>query len=172
MEINKWAALTKKLDAISVRTGRIFSYLVLPLTLLIAFEVITRRVFTRPTLWTFESCNFLYGAHFMLVAAWGLLLKSHVSIDLISTRFSKRTQEKIYLFCYFTMFFPFIIVLLYFGIGFAAEAWSMMEHSWSAWGPPIYPFKTVIPITAGLLLLQGISDVIKKIIFLSTGEVL
>lgn len=169
---NRWVALAKKFDAISDRIGRIFSYLVLPLTILIVFEVITRRVFDAPTIWTFELSNFLYGSHFMLVAAYGLLYKAHVSIDIISSRFSKKTQEKLHLFCYFTMFFPFVGIILYYGISFAAESWSMWESSWSVWGPPLYPIKTVIPVTAGLLLLQGISEVIRKILFLSAGEVL
>jgi TRAP-type mannitol/chloroaromatic compound transport system permease small subunit len=172
MEKSKWVAFSKRIDAISDKAGRIFSYLVIPLTILIVFEVITRRFFDAPTIWTFELSNFLYGSHFMLVAAYGLLYKSHVSIDIISSRFSQRTQEKLHLFCYFTMFFPFVIIIMYYGIDFAARAWSMRETSWSAWGPPLYPIKTVIPITAGLLLLQGLSDVIKKIIFLSKGEVL
>lgn len=168
---NKWVALAKKCDSISEWTGVVFSYLVLPLTVLIVFEVITRRFFDAPTIWTFELSNFLYGSHFMLVAAYGLLHNSHVSIDLVSSRFSKRTQGILHLICYFTMFFPFLIVILYYGIGFAADAWSMLETSWSVWGPPLYPIKTVIPVTAGLLILQGISDVIKKIVFLKTGEV-
>jgi len=169
---DKWIAFAKRIDAISNWVGKIFSYLVLPLTALIVFEVITRRFFNAPTIWTFELSNFLFGSHFMLVAAYGLLYKSHVSIDLVSMRFSKRTQEKLQLFCYFTMFFPWVLTILYHGIIFAADAWAMGETSWSVWGPPLSPIKTVIPVTAALLLMQGISDVIKKILFLKTGEVL
>ncbi|RPJ11444.1 MAG: TRAP transporter small permease subunit [Deltaproteobacteria bacterium] len=172
MEKNKWLVFVKKIDAVSNWFGKIFSYLVLPLTALIVFEVITRRFFNAPTIWTFELSNFLFGAHFMLVAAYGLLYKAHVSIDLVSMRFSHRTQEKFQLFCYFTMFFPFIIIMLYHGTIFAKDAWAMKETSWSVWGPPLYPIKTVIPITALLLLLQGVSEVIKKITFLKTGETL
>ena len=166
-----WTAFAKRIDAVSNWVGKIFSYFVIPLTALIVFEVITRRFFNAPTIWTFELSNFLFGSHFMLVAAYGLLHNSHVSIDLISVRFSKRTQEKINLFCYFTMFFPFILTLLYHGIIFGKDAWAMKETSWSVWGPPLYPIKTVIPVTAFLLLLQGVSEVIKKILFLKTGEV-
>jgi TRAP-type mannitol/chloroaromatic compound transport system permease small subunit len=172
MERNKWVVLAKKFDAISNWFGKIFSYLVLPLTALIVFEVITRRFFNAPTVWTFELSNFLFGSHFMLVAAYGLLYKSHVSIDLVSMKFSLPTQEKIQIFCYFTMFFPFVLIMLYHGTIFAIDAWAMGETSWSVWGPPLYPIKTVIPITALLLLLQGISEVIKKIAYLKTGEVL
>lgn len=106
----------------------------------------------------------------MLVAAYGLLYKAHVRIDLFVMRGSKRTQEMLDLICYFILFFPFVIVILSHGIVYAIESWSTWETSWSTWGPPLYPSKTVIPITAFLLLIQGISDVIKKIIFLKTGE--
>jgi TRAP-type mannitol/chloroaromatic compound transport system permease small subunit len=170
MENSKWTALAKRIDGISLWTGRIFSYLVVPLTLLIVFEVITRRFFNAPTIWTFETSHFLFGAHFMLVAAYGLLYKSHVSIDLITMQFSKKIQEIFHLICYFILFFPFVFVLLYYGIDYAADSWKMGETSWSVWGPPLYPIKTVIPVTAGLVLIQGISEVIKKFIFLKTGK--
>jgi TRAP-type mannitol/chloroaromatic compound transport system permease small subunit len=99
----------------------------------------------------------------MLVAAYGLLAKSHVSIDIVSGRFSKKTQAVLSLICYLLMYFPFIIVFFYYGLSYAINSWQMLEKSWSIWGPPLYPIKTVIPITAAMLLLQGISEVIKAI---------
>jgi TRAP-type mannitol/chloroaromatic compound transport system permease small subunit len=154
--------LSKGIDAFSRWTGIIFSYLMIPLTILIVYEVITRS-FRFPTVWSFEMSNFLYGSHFMLVAAYGLLYKSHVSIDLVSGRFSKKTQAALSLICYLLMYFPFIGVLLYYGSSYAINSWQMLEKSWSIWGPPLYPVKTVIPVTAAMLLLQGISEVIKAI---------
>jgi len=170
MAKNKWIALAKRIDGVSDWTGRCFSWIVIPLTVLIVFEVITRRFFGAPTIWTFEMSNFLFGGHFMLVAAYGLLYKSHVRIDLFVMRGSKRTQEIFDLLGYFILFFPFVIVILYHGVIYAIDSWAMWETSWSVWGPPLYPAKTVIPITAFLLLIQGISEVIKKMIFLKTGE--
>ncbi len=170
MAKNKGLAFAKKIDGISDWTGRLFAWLVVPLTVLIVFEVITRRFFGAPTLWTFEMSNFLYGAHFMLVAAYGLLHKSHVCIDLFVMRGSKKNAVILDLLCYFILFFPFIIVILYHGIDYAKDSWATLETSWSAWGPPLSPIKTVIPITAFLLLIQGISEVIKKFVYLKTGE--
>jgi len=158
-------AISRWIDRFSKWTGIIFSYLLIPLTLLVIYEVITRSL-DRPTIWTFEMSSFLYGAHFMLVAAYGLLMRSHVSIDLVSGRFSQKTNAVLALFCYVTMFFPFIAVFTYFGIEFAYYSWSYLEKSWSVWGPPLYPIKTVIPVTAIMLLLQGISEVIKNIAIL------
>jgi len=170
MDKQKWLAFAKKIDGISDWTGRVFCWLVIPLTVLIVYEVFTRRVLGAPTIWTFELSNFLYGAHFMLVAGYGLLHKSHVCIDLFVMRGSKRTAQILDLICYFVLFFPFIIMILYHGIDFAKDSWATLETSWSTWAPPLFPIKTVIPVTAFLLLLQGISEVIKKIIFLKTGE--
>jgi TRAP-type mannitol/chloroaromatic compound transport system permease small subunit len=170
MDKQKWLALAKKIDGISDWTGRLFAWLVIPLTVLIVYEVFTRRVLGAPTIWTFELSNFLYGAHFMLVAGYGLLHKSHVCIDLFVMRGSKRTAQILDLICYFVLFFPFIIMILYHGIDFAKDSWATLETSWSTWAPPLSPIKTVIPVTAFLLLIQGISEVIKKVIFLKTGE--
>ena len=97
------------------------------------------------------------------VAAYGLLYKSHVTVDLFSGRLSKKTQAILSLICYLFMYFPFIAVWIYFGVSYAANSWQMWEKSWSIWGPPLYPIKTVIPIAAAMLLLQGISEVIKTI---------
>ena len=163
--MNTLLGLSKKIDAVSEWTGRVFSYLLIPLTLCVVFEVVTRYL-DHPTIWTFEMSNFLFGAHFMLVAAYGLLMKSHVSIDLVSSQFSGRTQAIVSLICYATMYLPFIAIFTYYGFAYSYNSWGMLENSWSAWGPPLYPIKTVIPVTAVLLLLQGISEVIKTVDFL------
>ena len=160
--MNTWLGLSKRIDAFSRWTGIVCSYLMVPLTLLVVYEVITRS-FQHPTVWTFEMSNFFYGAHFMLVAAYGLLYKSHVTIDLVTSRFSQKTQAVLSLICYLFMYFPFIAVWLYFGFSYSLNSGSMMETSWSIWGPPLYPIKTVIPLTAVMLLLQGISEVIKTV---------
>ncbi|MDO9558440.1 MAG: TRAP transporter small permease subunit [Syntrophales bacterium] len=160
--MNTFLGLSNKIDALSEWTGKVFSYLLIPLTLCVVFEVVTRS-FDRPTIWTFEMSNFLYGSHFMLVAAYGLLMKSHVGIDLIASRFSMKTQAICSLICYACMYFPFIAVFTYFGFEYSYNSWSLLENSWSAWGPPLYFIKTAIPLTAVLLILQGISEVIKTI---------
>lgn len=155
-------SISKKIDTLNMWTGKVFSYFLIPLTLFVVFEVVTRS-FDKPTIWTFEISNMMYASHFMLVAAYGLLMKSHVSIDLVSSNFSKKTNAVVSLVCYACMFFPFLAVFTYYGIDYAYTSWSQLESSWSAWGPPLYPIKTVIPVTAILLVLQGISEVIKHI---------
>jgi TRAP-type mannitol/chloroaromatic compound transport system permease small subunit len=161
--------LSSRIDTVNRWIGVICSYLIVPLTLIVVYEVLSR-FFNHPTIWSFEMSNFFYGTYFMLVAAYGLLYKSHVAIDLFSGRFSTKTQAALSLICYAFMYFPFIAVFLYFGVSYAANSWQMTEKSWSIWGPYIYPIKTVIPITAVLLLLQGISEVIKTVDILVHGR--
>ncbi|MDI6726793.1 MAG: TRAP transporter small permease subunit [Smithellaceae bacterium] len=162
MEASKLEVIIKKIDRVSEWSGKLFSFLVVPLTCLIVFEVISRAM-NAPTIWSFELSNFLFGAHFMLVAAYGLLHGSHVHIDLLVGRLSKRTQALITIINYLLVFFPFVLVILGYGIIYAIESWSMWERSWSTWGPPLYPIKTVIPLTAFLLLIQGIAEFIKTV---------
>lgn len=170
MENNKWLALTKKMDRISEWTGRIFTYFVLPLTAIIVFEVISRYFFNAPTVWGFEVSISIYGAHFMLVAAYGLLYESHVRINVFSHRFSHKVQTILDLIGYFVMFFPCMIVILIYGVEFAVDSWKMLEKSWTAFGMPLYPIKTVIPVTAVLMIFQGASEVTKKIVYLYSNK--
>jgi len=169
MAKDKWIAFAKKIDGISDWTGRLFAWLVIPLTILICYEVFTRYVLGAPTIWTFELSNFYSGP---LHAGGGLRASAqvHVCIDIFVMRGSKKTAVTLDLISYFVLFFPFIFVILYHGIAYAIDSWATWETSWSTWGPPMYPAKTVIPVTAFLLLIQGISDVIKKVIYLKTGE--
>lgn len=158
--MNLLYTLSKGVDFVNEWTGRLIGFLVVPLTLIIVYEVFVRAI-GNPTTVSFELSNFIYGIHFMLVAGYGLLKGSHVTIDVISSHFPVRVQAILTLIGYLFMFFPFMIILLYYGFVYSAEAWSIKEMSWSLWGPPLYPIKAVIPLTVMLLLLQGISEVIK-----------
>ncbi len=160
-----WISTTNFLDNINEWVGKIFSWLIVILTLVMVIEVLTRYL-GMPTTWGFESIKFLFGAHFMLVAGYGLLYGSHVRIDLLTSRMSKTTESIISLVCYLFLFFPFTAVWLYFGWEYFQTSWSLSEKSWSTWGPPLYPIKFVIPLTALFLIIQGLSEVIKTIVMI------
>ncbi len=161
----------RRIDKVNDFFGKIVAWLVVPLTLLIVLEVIKRRFFNAPSIWNFELSSFIFGAHFMLAAAYGLLHKAHVSVDIVTTKFlSPRKAAILDLVVYLILFFPFVIVLVCFGTGFAATSWIQLETSWSIWHPPVYPIKTVIPLTGLLLGFQGLSEIMKIIFFLRRGE--
>jgi TRAP-type mannitol/chloroaromatic compound transport system permease small subunit len=158
------------IDKINEVIGKVIAWLVVPLTLIIVFEVIKRRLFNAPSIWSFELSSFLFGAHFMLAVAYGLLHKAHVSVALVRDRFlSLKAAAVTDLVVYFLLFIPFSLVILIYGTKFAVVSWTQLETSWSVWHPPVYPIKTVIPITAGLFLLQGLSEILKKISFITSG---
>jgi TRAP-type mannitol/chloroaromatic compound transport system permease small subunit len=162
--------ILKGFDWISEWTGRIFVWLIIPLTVLVVYEVIARRVFNAPHIWATEVTNYLYGPHFMLVAAYTLLYKAHVSIDIIYGRFSPRTRGILDLITYLVFFFPFCVIVFYQGIVFAQTSWAIGETSESA-ALRITPLiKSVIPVTFGLLLLQGLANFIRSVMQIVKGK--
>jgi TRAP-type mannitol/chloroaromatic compound transport system permease small subunit len=162
--------ILKGFDGISEWTGRIFVWLIIPLTVVVVYEVISRRVFNAPNIWATEVTNYLYGPHFMLVAAYTLLYKSHVSIDIIYGRYSARTRGILDIITYLVFFFPFCLIVFYQGIIFAQTSWSIGETSESAALRIVPLIKTVIPVTFGLLLLQGLANFIRSIMLVLKGK--
>ena len=150
------------IDIISEWTGRIFSWIIVVLTLLVVLEVVLRRFFGKPTIWNFEVTKQLYAFHFMIVSAYALLWKAHVAIDVFYERLSHKTKAICDVITYIIFFFPFLLVWLYQGVKYAAKSWSIYETSWSVFSPPLYLIKTVIPITAFLILIQGVAIFVRQ----------
>jgi TRAP-type mannitol/chloroaromatic compound transport system permease small subunit len=158
------------IDKFSDVTGRIFSYLVYPLVGCVAYEVFARYMFGAPTVWAYDVTYMFYGSIFMLGAAYTLLKKGHIRTDLFYNNWSPQKQGKIDATMYLLFFFPGMILYLWAGIDYAAHSWLTNEKSSnSPWMPIIYPFKTVIPVAAALILLQGVSEFIKSIHAWKTG---
>lgn len=162
--------LVKTIDTVNEWTGRICSWTVLILMLVIVFEVITRRFLNRPTVWTFETGTQIYGFHFMMLAAYTLLQGKHISVDIFVQNFSSKVRAYIDLVTYALFFFPFMAVIFYEGFYYARESWAIREVSYTVFAPPLYPIKTVIPVVAGLLLFQGLSQFIKRIYHVAGGR--
>jgi len=160
MQLNSFL---KGIDWLSEWSGRIFVWLIIPLTVVVVYEVVSRRFFNAPNIWATEVTNYIYGPHFMLVAAFTLLYQSHVSIDIIYGRFSPRTRGILDILTHLIFFFPFCIIVFTQGIVFAQTSWLIGETSDSAALRVVPLVKTVIPITFGLLLLQGLANFIRSI---------
>ena len=163
-------AFLRGIDQISEWSGRIFIWLVIPLTVLVFFEVIARRFFNAPHIWATEVTDYIYGPHFMLVAAYTLLYGAHVRIDIIYQRFSPRTRGILDLITYSIFFFPFCIIVFKEGLLYAWTSWSIGETSESAALRIVPLIKTAIPITFALLLIQGLAIYIRAILQISRGE--
>jgi TRAP-type mannitol/chloroaromatic compound transport system permease small subunit len=158
-------------DKISTWVGHIFSWLIVTLTLLITWEVFSRYALDNPHDWAFDGMIMMYGTLFMMAGAYTLAKNGHVRGDVLYGFFPPRLQAGIDLTLYFVFFLPGVVALCWAGFNYAGESWAIWEHSGiTAAGPPIYPFKTVIPIAGGFLLLQGIVEIIRCIRCLKEGQ--
>lgn len=158
-------------DQISTFVGKTAGWAILILTFVTAYEVFMRYVFNAPTEWAFDASYILYGALFMLAGAYALSRNSHVRGDFIYRAWSPRRQAGMDLTLYVLFFFPGVLALIYSGYGFAELAWLMKERSSaSPNGPPVYHFKTLIPVTGALMLLQGIVEFMRCIIAVRDGK--
>jgi len=157
-------------DRVSTIVGQFFAWTILLLTLAVSYEVFSRYALGRPTDWAFDASYILYGILFIMAGAYALARNAHVRGDFLYRAWKPRHQAMMDLVLYFLFFFPGIIAFIYSGYGFAAQSWFTHEHSaYSPSGPPIYHFKTVIPVTGTLLLLQGIVEVVRCLICIRTG---
>ena len=163
-------SILKGIDQISEWSGRIFVWLVIPLTILVAFEVISRRFFESPHIWATEVTDYLYGPHFILVAAYTMLYKAHVRIDIIYQSFSPRTRGILDFITYSIFFFPFCIIVFYQGLIFAGTSWAIGETSESAALRIVPLIKSTIPLAFALILLQGVATYIRAILQVIRGE--
>jgi len=163
-------AIVNKIDIFSEWVGKVFSWFIVAIILLSVFEVFTRRVLGKPTIWTHETLSYFFCAAILLTMAYTLRYKQHVAVDLIYARFTPKTKAilDIITFIFFLGFFSFIF--LWKGIVFAATSWGMLERTPSAFNFYVFPAKTLLPVGAFLLLIQGLSDFIKNIVFVAKGE--
>ncbi len=159
------------IDSIGEWSGRIVSWLIIPLVFGLTYEVIARYGFGAPTVWAFDVAYMLYGSLFMLGATYTLKKNGHIRTDMLYERWSPRKQGWVNAISYLFLFFPGMIFFFIAGLNAAIHSWTILEKSdFSPWRPPIYPFKTIIPVTALMLLFQGISEFIKSLYAAIKGE--
>jgi TRAP-type mannitol/chloroaromatic compound transport system permease small subunit len=152
------------IDRISNWTGNAISWLMLALVLEIVYDTIARYAFGAPTIWSFDISYMLYGSMFMLGGAYTLFKGEHIRVDLLYSNISERSKAIIDILGYCVFFFPPVCGLFVYGILFTVDSWKLMEHSnISYWRPPIYHYKSIIPVSAFLILMQGIVQFIRSI---------
>ena len=163
--------LLLSIDRVSTWVGQAFSWLIVGLTLLVSWEVFSRRFFNSPHAFTFDVMIMMYGTLFMMAGAYTLSKNGHVRGDVLYGFFSPRVQAGLDLALYLLFFIPGIAALVWAGYNFAADSWAIKEHSSiTADGPPLYHFKTVIPIAGAMILLQGLVEILRCMICLKQGE--
>ena len=159
------------IDKVSTWIGQFFSWLILALTLMISWEVFSRYFLDNPHAWAFDVMSMMYGSLFMMAGAYTLSKNGHVRGDVLYGFFPPRLQAWFDLILYFLFFIPGVFALAYAGYGFAADSWAINEHSnVTANGPPVYPFKTILPIAGAFLLAQGLVEIVRCIVCIKQGE--
>ena len=159
------------IDKVSTWVGQFFSWLILLLTLMISWEVFSRYFLDNPHAWAFDVMSMMYGSLFMMAGAYTLSKNGHVRGDVLYGFFPPRLQAWFDLILYFLFFIPGVFALAYAGYGFAADSWAINEHSnITADGPPVYPFKTILPIAGAFLLAQGLVEIVRCIVCIKQGE--
>jgi TRAP-type mannitol/chloroaromatic compound transport system permease small subunit len=159
------------IDRINTFIGKAVAWSIVALTFAVCYEVFSRYVLRAPTEWAFDASYMLYGLLFMVAGPYTLARNNHVRGDFLYRSWRPRRQAAMDLALYFLFFFPGILAFVYAGIPFAEMSWLMNEHSMnSPNGPPIYPFKALIPFAGVLMAFQGVVEVIRCIQCLRTGE--
>lgn len=153
----------KFVDRMNDICGRMVSYLVVPLTVIIVIEVMMRYLFSSPTLWAWDVNMYLGGLMTILGGGYAHLHKSHVSVEFLLERWTPKNKVLLDLFLFPFIFLP-LVILLWYGWEAAWHSFKINEHYSSLWEPPIYPLRLAIPIGAALFLLQGISRFLSDLI--------
>jgi TRAP-type mannitol/chloroaromatic compound transport system permease small subunit len=165
--------LVRSIDRFTDVTGTWVAWLNLPLVAAVSYEVIARYLFNAPTMWSFDVTYMLYGTIFMLGAAYALLKGAHIRTDFFYERWSPKTKGMVDSISYLVFFFPSLIMFL---AASGNEAWyalSINEVSeQTPWRPILWPYKTIVPLTCVLLMLQGVSETIKSVYAWRMGVVL
>ena len=168
-----YLAVIRAIDKFTEWTSYLFILLIVPLVLANVAEVFARYVLKEPTVWALDVTTMSYAALFMLGSTLALLKGAHVRTDILWEAFSDRTKGMIDSLAFVFFFLPSMVVLFFISIDDFLYSVSINERSSSgAWTPLLWPLRGIIPLTAFMLFLQGISELLKSLWAWRTGEFL
>ncbi len=168
------------IDRLSQWVGKAFAWCILMMAFAVTYEVFVRYVFRAPTSWAFDISYIMYGTLFMMAGAYTLSRNAHVRGDFVYRFWPPRVQAAVSFVLYFIFFFPGILALIFAGIDYAGESWSFRPYGPdgplgeisinSPAGVPVFPLKTILPVAAFFVLLQGIAETIRCYQCMKTGK--
>lgn len=163
----------RTIDKITEILGYVVAFLIVPLILANTIEVFMRYFWRQPTAWAADVTVMSYGSLFMLGSAYALLKGAHVRTDMLWDKFSDRKKGIIDSVAFLVFFFPTMVILFLISFNDFLYSWEIDERSTlGVWQPIIWPLRGVIPLTALLLTLQGVSELLKSLWAARTGEAL
>jgi TRAP-type mannitol/chloroaromatic compound transport system permease small subunit len=160
-------ALSRVIDRVSIVIGRAVMWSILAAVLVSAVNAIVRKAFDISSNAWLELQWYLFGAAFMLAASYTLQRNEHIRIDILSNRLSKRARDTIDAVCHVVMLIPFTALMTYLSWPFFYGAFRSGEMSGSAGGLIIWPARLFILLGFALLLVQAVSELIKRIAILN-----
>ena len=158
--------LSNAVDWLNAQVGKWVIWLILASTVISGINAVVRKVFNTSSNAYLEVQWYLFAGAFLLASGFTLLQGEHVKIDVISSRLSKRKQIWIDVFGFALFLLPMCLVILYYGFPFFLQGFRSGEMSSNAGGLIRWPVYILIPIGFSLLLLQGVSELVKRVAFL------
>jgi len=163
--------LLLRIDKISTFAGQAFSWLIVSLTFLITYEVFVRYTLDAAHSWAFDIMLQMYGTLFMMAGAYTLSKNGMVRGDVLYGFLPQRVQAALDLTLYVIFFLPGVTALCWAGYEYAGDSWRILERSSiTADGPPLYYFKTIIPIAGAFILVQGFVEIVRCVLCLKEGR--
>jgi TRAP-type mannitol/chloroaromatic compound transport system permease small subunit len=157
-------ALADRIDRLTTTVGRAVAWLALAIVLLQFALVVARYLFGLGSIWLTETVIYGHATLFMLAAAWTLRAGGHVRVDVFYAEAGPRTRAKIDLAGAVLLLLPFSAVLVWLSVPYAARSWAILERSQETSGLPlVFALKTLIPLFALLMALQGIAQAIRSL---------
>ena len=164
-DMTAWMATTiSRIDRMSLWVGRTVCWMLVPLCVAMVYEVIARKYFLAPTMWAYDISRMLYGALFMLGAGYALSRGVHIRADFLYRNWSPRAQGIVDMTLYLLFYFPGLLAFMWTSIDYAWIAIDRGERGMdTAWMPYTGPIKSALPVGAFLLLVQGVSELLKSV---------
>jgi TRAP-type mannitol/chloroaromatic compound transport system permease small subunit len=157
-------------EGFSTWVGKAFAWLIVGLMLLVCVEVVKRYMLNMPTAWVFDVSNMLYGTLFMMSGAYALAHDAHVRGDFLYGSMKPRRQAALDLVLFIVFFLPGVVALTWAGWVYFSESLAIRETTFNATPLPIYPFKFFIPLAGATVLVQGVSEILRCLVCLKTGQ--
>jgi len=155
--------VSRAIDAINGQIGRKVAWLILLAVIVATVNAIIRKVFNVSSNSWLELQWMLFGAVFLMCAAWTLQVKEHIRIDIVNSQLPKTVQRWIDLLGHIFFLMPFCVLMVYHSIPFFTRSYNVNEQSLSAGGLPQWPAKGLVVIGFVMLIFQGISEIIKQV---------
>ena len=156
-------AICKGTDKVNDILGQVFSVLSLGILAVIIIEVVLRRLFNSPQIWTQDLIVMLFACYIILICAYGFQKKAFVAVDVLFAQLPKLAQHILHLVTYVIFLVPFVFALLPVSWSFFLKAYTTGEQTYSVWAAPTWPVKLCLFVGLLLMAVQSVSEILKQV---------